>query len=38
MNPETVEEPRIAGYGVIATRGAALRIGTGSVAKVTAAP
>jgi hypothetical protein len=37
-NPEVVDEPLIAGYGVIATRGVALRIGTGSVAKVTAAP
>lgn len=36
-NPEVVDEPAIAGYGVIATRGAALRIGTGSVAKVSAA-
>ena len=37
-NPEMVDEPLIAGYGVIATRGAALRIGTGSVGKVVAAP
>lgn len=35
-NPETVDEPLIAGYGVIATRAAALKIGTGSVAKVAA--
>ena len=36
-NPATVEEPRIAGYGVLATRATALRIGAGSVAKVAAA-
>ena len=37
IRTEVVDEPRIAGYAVIATRGAALRIGTGSVAKVAAA-
>jgi hypothetical protein len=35
-NPETVDEPRIAGYGVIATRSASIRIGTGAVVKVAA--
>jgi hypothetical protein len=36
-NVETVNEPLIAGYGVIATRAAAIKISTGSVAKVAAA-